>query len=189
MTKDQPVLKSQTLIGEKVSLRPLTLSDKETFYQWATNSDATPFWYGELYGDNVPDRQKFFNDWTDEYFSDASIRYKRSFAIVINSENIEIGQINYQLDQDEDNNTVYDIDIIIAKDKHKGSGFGSEAISILDKYLSDTFPNVPFTIYALTSNSRAIKAYERAGFMQQKTFLDDKRNEWTKLVKSNINYR
>jgi hypothetical protein len=47
------------LEGKKVSLRPMTVEEITTFYEWATQSEATPFWYGELQGDKVPSYEKF----------------------------------------------------------------------------------------------------------------------------------
>lgn len=175
-------MKSPVLNGETIFLRPLTFEDKESFYQWATNSEATPYWYGDLYGDTIPDRQTFFTDWTDEYFSDIAMDRKRSFAIVVSETGDEIGQINYQLDEDEAGNRVYDLDIIIAKNDQMGKGYGSASIARLSRYLLALSPGISLTLYALKSNARAIQAYEKAGFRQQKEFSDNRGNEWIKLV-------
>lgn len=156
------------------------MADKETFYQWATNSDATPYWYGELYGNTVPDRDSFFEDWTDEYFSDDSSD-KRSYAIGLKTNGEEIGQINYQLEKSEDK-TYIEIDIILAKDSHKGKGYGSEAISVLVSHLHKQLPGIPYSIYAIKDNSRAIKAYQKAGFHLKRSFIDKMGKEWVMLT-------
>ncbi len=168
------------LTGKAVFLRPLTIADKETFYQWATHSDATPFWYGELYGDEVPDRSSFFEDWTDEYFNDESIE-KRSYAIVVTENDEEIGQINYQLDKGVDTSYI-EIDIIIASDNHKNKGYGSESIALLIDYLKKLFPALPIYIYALAENQRAIKAYKKAGFLEKRRFVGHHSKEWLLLT-------
>ncbi len=51
------------LQGGKVVLRPMTVEEIPIFYQWATQSDSTSFWYGELYGDGIPTYEEFTQDW------------------------------------------------------------------------------------------------------------------------------
>lgn len=169
-----------TLVGKSVSLRPMTLDDKETFFQWATHSDSTAFWYGERYGDDVPDRTAFFNDWTDDYFTDAHPGRCRSFAIGINSDKREIGQVNFQAE--DIRHSVYDLDIIIASDRDKGKGYGSESLKLLADYLINQFDARLITIYALTQNYRAIRSYVKAGFSLEKTFPDEAGRDWIQLT-------
>ncbi|WP_407527832.1 GNAT family N-acetyltransferase [Lacibacter sp. MH-610] len=170
------------LYGSLIYLRPLQISDKEKFYRWATCSDATPFWYGELYRNTIPDPGTFFVDWDDAYFTGPIMQHKRGFVICISETDTEIGEINYQ-SEEIDGTQYFDLDIIIASDMHKGKGFGTEALIILTGYLRSCFPAIVFSLYALCENLRAIQSYRKAGFSSKETFKDDNGLNWMLLVK------
>ncbi len=123
------------IIGDEVSLRPLTPNDKETFIKWATYSDGTPFWYGEEYNEPIPSREKFFEDFTNIFFNGSEPKKGRAFDIILNEGNIEIGQINYQIDVKIRDALVYDFDIIIADKAYFGKGIGTAALGMLSKYV------------------------------------------------------
>ena len=168
--------------GEIVSLRPLTPDDKETFYLWATASDATPFWYGELYNDPIPDREKIFEDWKDFYFDGSQPLKGRAYAIIVNESNKEIGEINYQKDEEQVDKNAYEFDILIASEADQNEGYGSHAIKLLTAYLTEHLNLSNFSIYAHTLNKRAINAYKKAGFQFEKEFIDHKQVIWVKLT-------
>lgn len=144
--------------GDKVTLRPFTENDPELFYHWATQSDATPFWYGKLYGDIVPSKEKFFSNWKSYYFDGSKPKLGRCFLILV--KDIPIGQINYnKLDQ---NST--ELDIVIGDSKNWGKGYGSDAMKTLTNYLFDEGVREVW-VFVLKRNPRAIKMYEKAGFV------------------------
>jgi RimJ/RimL family protein N-acetyltransferase len=167
--------------GELVSLRPLTLEDKELFFQWATNSDATPFWYGDIFNEPVPDRNKFFDDFPDYYFTGDEPLKGRSYAIVLNRTGEDIGQVNYQPDQYEKSGEAFDLDILIASKKNMEKGYGTRAISLLIDYLRRELGLKRFTVYTHPTNQRAIRSYEKAGFVFEKVFTDEHNVTSTKL--------
>ena len=168
--------------GDHISLRPLREKDKETFYLWATQSEGTEFWYGEKVGEPIPTRKEFFKDFTDHYFDHLQPLKGRSFAISVNEDKKEIGQINYQLDEELNNGKTYDIDIIIADIMDQNKGFGSTAIILLTNYLYESLKIKWFNIYTLPDNTRAIKSFEKAGFkIQEKHYIGKDKIVWTKL--------
>ena len=167
--------------GSPVALRPLGIEDKEQFFQWATSSDATPFWYGEIFNEPVPDREKFFEDFPDYYFNGSDPHKGRSFAIVLQGTGEEIGQVNYQPDQYEKTGNAYDMDILIAKKEHMEKGYGTHALKLLIAYLKNDLGIRHFAIYTHPSNTRAIRAYEKVGFVFEKTFTDNDNVTSTKL--------
>lgn len=79
--------------GEIITLLPATPEHKRLCFEWATRSDATPFWYGECYGDIIPDKEAFFGDWQDHYFEEEKTERGRLF--LIEAEGELIGMVNY----------------------------------------------------------------------------------------------
>ena len=150
-------------------MRPMTVEEMPTFYRWATQSEATPFWYGELQGDRVPSYDEFLKDWKRYYFDGSEPERGRSFAILVGER--AIGQINYNEINREDNSV--ELDIIIAEDRDKNKGYGTDALQTLTRYLFKKMSIKKCWIEVVASNPRAIRAYEKAGFRKIKTFVDD----------------
>jgi len=148
------------LNGEKISLRPMTESEIPLFYRWATQSDATPFWYGVMYGNTIPTFEEFTENWGPYYFNDSNPEMGRCFVILL--EDKSIGQINYN-NIDSASGSV-EIDIIIADAKNQGMGYGTDAIMTLINYLFKKMNVKVVWIAAIKKNLRAIKAYQKVGF-------------------------
>ena len=153
--------------GEKVVLRPMTIDEIPIFYKWATQSEATPFWYGELYGDHIPTYEEFIQDWKEYYFNGSTPGKGRSYVILVGDK--AIGQINYN-EVNRENNSV-ELDIIIAEDVDKNKGYGTDALKTLAKYLFQNMNIQLCWIEAITKNPRAMRAYEKAGFEITKTLV------------------
>lgn len=151
-------------------MRPMTVDEIPIFYQWVTQSDGAPFWYGEPYGDPIPTYEKFTQDWTRYYFDGSKPEKGRCFIILVG--NRAIGQINYN-DINRENNSV-ELDIIIAEDADKNKGYGTDTLKTLTKYLFQKMNIQLCEIEPITKNPRAIRAYEKAGFKTTKTFVKDR---------------
>jgi RimJ/RimL family protein N-acetyltransferase len=156
------------LKGKKVSLRPMTVEEIPAFYRWAAQSEATPFWYGELQGDRVPTYKEFLEDWKRYYFDGSRPEKGRSFVILVGGR--AVGQINYNDINREDNSV--ELDIIIAEDKDKNKGYGSDALQTLSRYLFREMNIKKCWIEVIAKNPRARRAYEKAGFRKTKKFVD-----------------
>jgi len=165
-----------------IQLNKIALCNKEKFYQWATNSDATPYWYGSLYGDNIPTREELFEDYDADYFNEKKPCEKGVFAIKPLSEDREIGVVNYQVEWIS-SKKYYDIDILIASDQDKNKGYGSAALSSLVRKLNVECNAEYFMIHVHSENTRAQKAYEKAGFIQNRKYKDAKGFEWLEYTK------
>jgi RimJ/RimL family protein N-acetyltransferase len=170
------VVEKMILKGEKVVLKPMTVEEIPVFYKWATQSDSTSFWYGELYGDRIPTYEEFTWDWGRHFFDGSKSEKGRSFTILVGDK--AIGQINYN-EINRKNNSV-ELDIIIAEDLEKSKGYGSDALKTLTKYLFQNMKIQICEIDAVTKNARAISAYEKAGFKITKTF-EKKGVEWNHM--------
>ena len=155
------------LKGEHISLRPLSLKERPVFFRWATQSDATPYWYGELYGDDVPSYVVFKLEWPDHYFDGSRPLAGRCFAILLADR--PIGQINYNQVSRAD--MTVELDIIIARQADQGHGYGTEAIRLLTQYLFRDMQVRRCRIEVVSRNPRAYHAYLKAGFSPTYTYL------------------
>jgi RimJ/RimL family protein N-acetyltransferase len=148
------------LKGKTVSLRPMKKDEIPLFYKWATHSDATSFWYEELYGNEIPTFEKFLESWKPHYFNDDNPELGRCFVILLKDE--PIGQINYNPIDPKERRV--EIDILIADSKHQGKGYGSDAIKTLVSYMLKELKVKEVWVAAIKKNPRAINAYQKAGF-------------------------
>jgi RimJ/RimL family protein N-acetyltransferase len=151
--------------GKKVKLRPMTVEEIPLFYQWAIHS---PFWYGGPYGDKIPTYEEFTQDWKRYYFDGSQPEKGRAFVIMVG--NRLIGEINYNEINREDNSV--ELDILIAEEE-KGKGYGPDALETLAKYLFSKMSVQLCWVEAVTKNTRATRAYEKAGFETTRTFVKD----------------
>ena len=147
-------------------MRPLLQDEAELVYEWATSSDATPYWYGEMYGDQIPSREDFFADFKPHYFDESDPEKGRAFAIEIDG-NI-IGHVHYN-NIDRSDNSV-ELDIMIMDRENWNRGYGSDALRALSSYLFEHKGIGTCFIEAILKNPRAVRAYQKAGFRTTKTF-------------------
>jgi RimJ/RimL family protein N-acetyltransferase len=154
---------NEYLIGENVKLRPAIILDREKVFQWLTNSNLTKEMIGPP---NFPDHKipiwdEFINDYYDFYF-DGSQPLKGQCFIILQNEQ-EIGQINHNKIDLVDKSA--DIDIWLSDRVNAGKGFGTEAIKIMCNYLNKKFGCKKIIMAPSKRNTRAIKSYEKAGFV------------------------
>jgi len=157
--------------GERITLRPLTLKERYRFFKWATQSEATPFWYGKRSGDEVPSYIVFKLEWSEHYFTGAEPEKGQCFAIEVCG--IPIGQINYNEIQAEDRTTT--LDVLIPHSTHQNRGFGTDAIKTLSKYLFQQMLIGRCRVDLEARNTRAIQAFKKAGYQYTHTYEWDKK--------------
>ncbi|MDX1906312.1 MAG: GNAT family N-acetyltransferase [Bacteroidia bacterium] len=154
------------LYGDRIALRPMHKRERYLFYRWATRSDATPWWYGSVYHDEVPSYEAFKMDWADYYFDERYPLKGQCFVIMLGSE--KIGQINYNAIHPEDLSA--ELDIIIAWNTHQNKGYGTDAIRTLTRYLFEHLHLRRCRIEVINLNIRAIRAYEKSGYRHTYTY-------------------
>lgn len=159
--------------GEKVVLRPMTVEEMPLFYEWATQSDGTEYWYGELAGGSIPTREKFFQGWKRHYFDGSEPEKGRCFAIFVDER--AIGQVNYNV-IDAVKRSV-ELDIIIADADDMNKGYGSDALKALTQYLFENMNVQRCWIEPGEFNRRAIRAYEKAGFRPVARYIKNSRKQ------------
>lgn len=153
--------------GEKIVLVPIKPEEKEEFYKLATESEGSKFWYGDR-GVAIPTKEDFFDDWNYDYFDIVSPEKGQCFWIMVSGE--KIGQVNYnKIDLE---NKKVELDIIIGNEAKMGRGYGTDALRTLMKYLFDNFAINKIWVETMANNPRAIKAYEKAGFKREESFVD-----------------
>ncbi len=155
------------LVGEQIQLRPMELKERQRFFEWATRSASTPFWYGELYGDEIPSYIVFKLDWPNYYFDGSRPLEGRSFAVLLDEQ--AIGQINYNEIDLEDQSV--SLDILIPNPTHHGLGYGSQAIRLLTSYLISELQIRVFRIEVSPQNPKAIGAYRKVGYRETGRFV------------------
>lgn len=150
---------------EKVTIRPSTIKEKKKIFNWLTNSNVTKEMLGPpKFPDNpVPTWEEFDEDYLDYYFDGTNPKAGRCFIILSNQ--IEVGQINYNPINEKTKTT--EIDIWLSDKKFMGKGIGTTAIKLLSHHLFKNLGCKKIIIQPSARNINAIKAYKKAGFIEQ----------------------
>lgn len=161
----------EELKSKLLTLRPATLQDKRSVYNWLAHSNLTREMLGPPnFSDNpVPAWEEFNEDYSDHYFDGSQPFKGQCFILIYNGQ--QIGQINYN----EINTTTKstEIDIWLADMEYTGKGLGTEAIKILCNYLDSKFGCETIYIAPSRRNINAIKAYKKAGFIETNYLPDN----------------
>ena len=149
-------------------LHPMTMDDREEFYELATTSYGSRYWYDRDRKKKPRFKQEFFADWHPGYFDSSKPEIGQCYWIVADGK--RIGQINFNaIDQ---RNKNVEIDIIIGAESDLGKGYGTDAIKTLVKHLFRTVDLHKVFIEARANNPRAVAAYEKAGFVREGLLRD-----------------
>jgi diamine N-acetyltransferase len=145
----------------RVALIPATPEDITRIYQWLALSDLTSSMLGPPdFSDNaIPSWEEFQKDYNPMFFTDDDPYHGRSF--IIDFENEAVGHINYN---EFNPGTPVELDIWLSASRHCNKGLGTAAIKLLCDYLHTTLGCQEFIIAPSARNTRAIKAYQKAGF-------------------------
>ncbi len=149
-----------------IKIRHAGLDEKEKTYQWLYLSDTTSMHTGlPDYPDSpVPDWEQFQKDFEDFYYLESG--QNRGSVLIIENDDEEIGCLCYacfhlQPDRAE-------LDIWLKERKYCGKGFGPAALKNLMEYLNKKKGINKFLIRPSEKNIRAIRSYEKAGFIRVK---------------------
>jgi RimJ/RimL family protein N-acetyltransferase len=153
------VMDKLSIYSGEICLVPAAIEDREMVYQWMTESNITSFLFDD---DNIPTWEEFLDDYVEFYFDGSAPEKGRGF--IINHKSIPVGFINYASFHLTGNRA--ELDIWMKSEESCGKGIGSSAIKILCDYLSSTLDMNEFIILPSIKNTRAIRAYEKAGFVR-----------------------
>ncbi|MES9970279.1 MAG: GNAT family protein [Candidatus Thiodiazotropha sp.] len=157
--------------GKKIKLRPANLADRLLVFEWGHNSDIAGFIYPA--GGEIQTFEEFCADYKEYYFSDVSPELGRGF-IILEDEN-PIGFIAYnEIDQ----KSRVELDMWMSCEANCSKGFGPDAIEALCVYLAAEFGVHTYMMQPSAGNPRAIRAYEKAGFVMTPATPEQIRREW-----------
>lgn len=167
---------NELIIGQKINLRPADIKDKRKVFEWLTNSNLTKemMGYPDYPDARIPTWDEFNNDYLDYYFDGSKPLLGRCFIILEADE--EVGQINYNAVNNENKST--DLDIWLNDAKYTGKGVGTEAIVLLCGYLYKKFACKQIIMSPSARNKKAIKSYEKAGFVLTDLELDEAEKDY-----------
>jgi RimJ/RimL family protein N-acetyltransferase len=152
------------ITGNRVRLRPATLEDRDRIYRAAAHSDITDILLGHPDWNYTPllSFEAFCGDYQCHYFDDSNPEAGRCF--VIEAGETPVGQINYNA-VDKRRRQV-ELDMWLFAQEHCGKGYGSEALGLLSTYVHEHFNVLCCFVKPSAANTRAVRAYEKAGFKQ-----------------------
>jgi len=158
-------------LKKKLTLRPATLEDKTRIFNWLTNSNLTKEMLGppNFPDAPIPSWEEFTADYVDHYFDGSQPLLGRCFIIEYNNQ--EIGQINYNnIDRIEKST---EIDIWLADSRYAGQGLGTEGIIVFCDYLRENLGCEKIYIAPSGRNASAIKSYKKAGFFETRNLPEN----------------
>ena len=149
--------------GIIVTLRPAIIQDRKKIFKWLTQSDITSSMMGPPdYSDNpIPTWSEFKNDYKETFFNDSGNGKGRNYIIIANE--TEVGTIGY--DGVNRQESIAELDIWMKENQYCGRGYGTDALNALTTYLFKEYGIANFIIRPSVRNTRAIRAYCKAGFM------------------------
>ena len=149
--------------GSIVRLRPARESDRRAVYSWLAESDLTGSMMGPpTYPDSPPPTwDEFCADYGPQFFDGSTPRVEASYIIEVRDE--ALGQVNYEVR--EAPLRYAELDIWLRSEGDTGHGYGSDALAALTAHLSATLGIRTFLLRPSARNRRAIRAYQKAGFV------------------------
>ncbi len=170
---DAPVL-----YGERVVLRPATLADRRSIYEWAACADTTAAYMGPpTFPDApAPSWEAFCDDYRPHFFDDSAPHLGRCFVILTEGE--PAGQINYNDIEERSGVRRTELDIWLRAERFCGRSLGPDAVRTLCRYLAREFGVQQAMMQPSARNPRAIRAYEKACFVRQTLSPEQARAEW-----------
>ncbi len=158
--------------GKQISLHKATFADRRMVYDWYCNSDVAPLIH--ISGGEDQTFQQFCDDdWKPHFFTDESPRQGRLFIIL--HKGSQIGAIGYN---GIDSKNRVELDIWMSSESNCGKGFGTDAIEALCSYLAADLGVSTFMMQPSARNPRAIRAYEKVGFVKTPATPGRIESEW-----------
>jgi len=157
---------------DKIKLRKLKKSDWQYFSKWWRDKDLITLTSGNI--EPISDKQ------VDRYFSDM-LNDKTNFHFLITMEGEAIGHISLSKRQ----GAWYETQIIIGNKRFWNKGYGTEAIKLLIKKAEKLNINKIY-LEVRPDNQRAIKAYEKSGFISREIKKYPKNKNLSKTIRMEL---
>lgn len=150
--------------SRSVYLRTAEISEKEKIYRWLCLSDTTAMHMGppDYPESPVPDRESFDRDFEDFYFLEKG--RSKGAVLIISSDREEVGCLCYACFHLKPE--AAELDIWMKARKYCGKGLGPQSLHLLVRHLFESLGIRYFLIRPSEKNTRAVTAYEKAGFQR-----------------------
>ncbi|RZT15523.1 GNAT family N-acetyltransferase [Fictibacillus sp. BK138] len=148
---------NKLLEGNKIYLRPLEQSDKESIYLALTNEEVR-----KMTGSKKVFTREQINGYYDRISSDDS---RVDLTICTQEDDEVVGDISI-LEINPLNRNAY-IRVALNEPKYFGRGYGSEAMKLMVKFGFQTLNLHRIELNVYSFNERGIKTYEKLGFKKE----------------------
>lgn len=149
-------MRNPFIIGEKIYLRPVELTDVELFCRCANDPEVRYFFFIAFPTNTI--RQKEF---IESLYKEKDLIF---FTIVTKEEDVPIGQTAFHRIDLISRAAIFSI---IIEPPYWSKGYGSEAVKLMVDYGFNTLNLNRIQLHVWSENERAIKAYLKAGFKKE----------------------
>ncbi|WP_404429641.1 GNAT family N-acetyltransferase [Sutcliffiella horikoshii] len=145
------------IVGEFVNLRALKRTDSQPILDWVNNPELK-YLTGTVYPISEVEHEKWFENKLTE-------KVNKVFGIVEKNNSDLLGVIGF-------NNTdlinrCTELYVYIGDDRYWGKGLGTDAVKSMVKFAFDELNLHRVSLVVFSYNTRAIKAYEKVGFVKE----------------------
>lgn len=147
--------------GKIITLRTAKVEERKLIFDMGMKTNILT--YSRSYNSNLED---FLNDYNESYFDDRDSSVCGGMMICLNK--ISVGFISYGLidcGENRINPLIMELDVWLDGEECCGKGMGSDAVLTLSDYLHLKYNIHTFIMCPSKTNTRAIRAYEKAGFI------------------------
>ncbi|HOQ75070.1 MAG TPA: GNAT family protein [Thermoclostridium sp.] len=141
------------LVGENILLSPINIDDLEQYTAWLNDLSITI---------NLGNASTPISLASEKEFLEKLTREGHNYAIVLKENETLIG--NCSLFNINPIHRTAETGIFIGDEKHRGKGYGTEAMMLLLAYGFKVLNLNNIMLKVFSFNQRAIKSYEKAGF-------------------------
>lgn len=141
------------LEGERLFLSPISMDDLEQYTAWMNDLSMTI---------NLGNASAPISLASEKEYLEKLAREGHNYAIILKSSEMLIG--NCSLFNINPVNRTAEVGIFIGDEKHRGQGYGTEALELLLVYGFKILNLNNIMLKVFSFNQRAIKSYEKAGF-------------------------
>jgi RimJ/RimL family protein N-acetyltransferase len=164
--------------GKRIALRLSTMEDRRPIFEWLAHSDISSSMFGEP---NFPEEppptwEEFCEDHTPHFFEGEITEQGRCFIMQIDNE--DVGQIYFNDIDIRNGIKRVELDMWLRAESYCGNGNGSDALMTLCEFLANRFGVEKFLVQPSARNPRAIRAYEKVGFVRLQVPLEQAVQEW-----------
>ena len=144
------------IVGERVYLSPMNPEDSGIYAKWMNDFAVT----GGLGVSDFANSELSELEWVEDNLK----KLNHQYAIVLKENDELIGNIG--LESIQQINRHCDVGLFIGEEKHRGKGYGTEALKLAVRYAFDKLNMHSIHLNVFDFNVGAIKSYKKVGFRE-----------------------